>query len=167
MESRITAFLGLVVVIAGCGGSLSDEQRKAVRERMEENKIVRVTEAEITEAAYSAGRKLVQTLDSLANDSVQLQAFLNRRPEKIRYLTPDAANARLLEKQLIDAYLADESGSFQDNVQEVRNTQGGSDSLLYTMPVITKRADGIDQLEGVWNIWLSRKALILEMAKGH
>lgn len=166
MELRFTTLLALLVA-AGCGGSLSDEQRKALREKMEENKIVRVTEGEITEAAYARGRSLVQALDSLANDPAQLQAFLNNRPEKIRYIRPDASNARALEKQLIDAYLADTSGSFQDNVQKVRNASGDFDSLLYTKPVTTRLPDGSDRLEGVWNIWLPRKMLILNMGKQH
>lgn len=164
MKLKIT-ILSLLLIIVGCGGSLSDEQRRAMRERMEESKIVRVTEAEITEAAYAEGRRVVHALDSLANDSSRLHAFLNNRPVKIRYITPDASNARMLEKQLIDAYLADESGSFQDNVQKVRNADGDFDSLLYTKPVVTQQSDGSDQLEGVWNIWVSRKDLILEMGR--
>lgn len=164
MKLRMTLLLALLIT-AGCGGSLSDEQRKAVRERMEKNKIVRLTEAEITEAAYAKGRSLVQTLDSLVNDTARLETFLSKRPEKIRYITPNASNARALEKQLIDAYLADESRTYQDNVQNVRNTQGDFDSLLYTRPVTRKLSDGTDQLEGVWNIWLSRKALILDMGE--
>lgn len=166
MEFKMTVLLALLIT-AGCGGSLSDEQRKAMRKRMEENTIVRVTEAEITEAAYAEGRSLMQTLDSLADDSAGLQAFLNKRPETIRYITPNALTARALEKQLMNAYLADESGSFQDNVQKVRNASGDFDSLLYTKPVTSQLPGGSDRLEGVWNIWLSRKALILQMGKEH
>ena len=166
MKSKKTVLITLLIA-AGCGGSLSDEQRKAVRERMGENKIVRITEAEITEAAYAEGRLLVLILDSLAHDSARLEAFMEKRPETIRYITLNATNARALEKQLIDAYLADESGSYQDNVQKVRNASGDFDSLLYTKPVVTQLPDGADQLEGVWNIWLSRKALILNMGEQH
>ena len=77
----------------------------------------------------------------------------------------DAALRRVLEQQLIEAYLADESGSMQDNVQEKRNGQGDYDSLLYTRPVTKTLPDGSEQLEGVWNIWLSKKELILSIGK--
>jgi hypothetical protein len=155
----------LLLAIFGCGGSLSDEQRRQMRERMDENKIVRITEVEITEAAYAKGRTLVKTLDSMASDSAQLEAFLKNQLGRIRFITPDATNARLLEKQLIDAYLADASGAFRDNVQKLRNAGDDFDSLLYTKPVTKKLPDGSDQLEGVWNIWLPKRELVVELGK--
>lgn len=153
------------VVLMACGGTLSDEQRRQMLEKMEDNKILRITEAEITEAAFTQGRKLVKTLDSLKADSARLRLFLQGQGGKVKFLTPQTSNARLLEKQLIDAYLADTAGVFQDNVQKLRTTGGDFDSLLYTKPVVTRLPDGTDQLEGVWNIWLPKRDLVMEIGK--
>lgn len=162
---RIFAIVITVIILSSCGGSLSDEQRRQMREKMEQNKIVRVTEVEITEAAFSEGRTHVQTLDSLAADSASLMKYINSSGGAIRFLRPGEETNRLLEKQLIDAYLADPSGAFQDNVQKVRNSQGDFDTLLYTKPVTRKLPDGADELVGVWNIRLARKDLVAHISK--
>lgn len=152
-------------IFISCGGSLPDEQRKQMREKMEENKILRVTEAELTEAAFAEGRTIAVKLDSLLKDSTALASFLRENNESIRFLRPGHADAHTLEKQLIDAYLADPSGAFQDNVQKVRNDQGDFDTLLYTKPMTKKLSDGRVELIGVWNIWLPKKDLVLEIGK--
>lgn len=151
--------------LVSCGGSLSDEQRKEMKQKMEENKIVRVTDVEITEAAFSEGRETVAKLDSLASDSSLLDSFLEESQGRIHFLKPGGTEMHVLETQLIDAYLADPSGAFQDNVQEVRNAQGSADTLLYTKPVTKKLADGREELIGVWNIWLPKKELIVEISR--
>lgn len=156
------AFLFLLV---SCSGSLSDEQRKQMHEKMEENKIVHVTEAEITEAAFDRGRTAVKTLDSLGSDSVAVEAFIRSYRGSVHFIKPGDETIRLLEQQLIDAYLGDPSGSFQDNVQAVRNEKGDTDSLLYSKPVLRKLPDGQDALLGVWNIWLSKKELVKEIGR--
>ena len=152
-------------IFLSCGGSLPEEQRKQMREKMEENKILRVTEAEIMEAAFREGRNTVAKLDSLDADSLSLKSFLKGKKGRIRFLKPGSSSAHMLEKQLIDAYLADASGTFQDNVQEVRNEHGSFDTLLYTKPVMRELPDGREQLLGVWNIWLSKKELVLDIGR--
>lgn len=136
-----------------------------MHEKMESSKIVRVTEIEITEAAFAKGRKIVKTIDSLGADAASVDSFLKGSSERVRFLTPDASNAHILEQQLVEAYLAAETGSLQDNVQKLRTPQGDFDSLLYTKPVTTKLPDGSEVLEGVWNIWLPKKDLVLEIGK--
>jgi hypothetical protein len=117
------------------------------------------------EAAFTEGRNTVVKLDSLDSDSLRLRSFLNENEGRIHFLKPGSSTANVLEKQLIDAYLADPSGPFQDNVQEVRNPDGGFDTLLYTKPVTRKLPDGRDELLGVWNIWLPKKELVLEIGR--
>lgn len=155
----------LLLFLFSCGGSLSDEQRRQMREKMELNKIVRVTEAEITEAAFAKGRRIMDTLDSMKNDSTKLKAYLKANAARVHYIQPGKSNARALEQQLVDAYLADESGAMPDNVQEKRDARGNYDSLLYTKPVTKKLPDGSDRLDGIWNIWISKKELVLEIGK--
>jgi hypothetical protein len=152
-------------LVFGCGGSLTDEQRQQMKEKMELNKIVRVTDAEITEAAFEKGRETLGIIESFKGDSAKIDSLIKINNGSIRYIRPGISNALELEQQLVDAYLADESGSFRDNVQEVRNANGDFDSLLYSKPNVTKLPDGSDQLNGVWNIWLRKKELVLEIAK--
>lgn len=148
-----------------CGGSLSDEQRKEMKKKMEMNKIVRVTEVEIMEAALTKGRNLMEALEELEKDSARLDSFVRIHDGRIRFIVPGAPGARDLERQLLEAYLADKSGSLQDNVQKLRNESGDFDSVLYTKPVIRTTAQGKDELHGVWNLWLSKKDLVLEASK--
>lgn len=162
---RIFLAFGACLVLFSCGGSLSDEQRKRMHEKMEANKIVRVTEVEIMEAAFAEGRETVLKLDSLSADSSALASFLNQHEGRIHFLKPGQSETHMLEKQLIDAYLNDPSGAFQDNVQELRNNQGNFDTLLYTKPVTKKLADGRDELVGVWNIWLPKKELVVGISR--
>jgi uncharacterized membrane protein len=161
---KAAVFLVSMALIA-CGGSLSDEQRKEMREKMEMNKIVRVTEVEITEAAFSKGRQTIKHLEQLKSDSAELISYLEINRDRIRFIRPGASTARALEQQLLEAYLADTSGSSSDNVQKVRNDQGDFDSMLYTKPEIEKMQDGTTKLRGLWSIWMGKKELVLEIGK--
>lgn len=155
----------LIFILAGCGGSLSDEQRKQMHEQMDMHKIMRVTEVEITEAAFAKGRETIQALERFQGDSTRLDSVIKINYGRVRYIQPGKSNALALEQQLIDAYLADESGSLHDNVQKLRNADGDFDSVLYTKPVMTRLSDGSEKLDGVWNVWLPKKQLILEIGK--
>jgi hypothetical protein len=161
---KLSALL-FTFILLGCGGSLTDEQRKQMKKNMELNKIVRVTEVEITEAAFDKGRETIEIIESFKGDSTKIDSIIDVSKGRIHYIRPGISNAQELEQQLVDAYLADESGIPRDNVQKVRNNDGGFDSLLYTKPVVTKLPDGSDQLVGVWNIWLPKKELILEIGR--
>ncbi len=154
-----------VVLLVACSGSLSDEQRRQMREKMEENKIVRVTEVEITEAAFEEGRRVVAILDSLEADSAGTEVFAAEYSGDIRFLTPGATTARPVEQQLLDAYLTDPSASLDDNVQNIRDENGNVDSLLYTKPRTRKLQDGGNELIGVWNIWLAKKDVVMEISR--
>lgn len=155
----------IAIVLFSCGGSLSDEQRKQMKEKMEANRIVRVTEVEIMEAAFEEGRQVVHRLDSLQGNPTGLKSFKESYPGQIHFITPGESTGHLLEQQLIDAYLADPGGAFQDNVQEVRKASGEFDTLLYTKPVMKKLPDGSDELLGVWNIWLPKKELVIGIGR--
>ena len=165
MKIATISFVLLFALLAGCGGTLTDEQRKQMHEKMELNKIVRVTEAEITEAAFASGRSVMKTLDSLKSDSAKLHSYVRNNKGRIHYVQPGVTNARALEQQLVEAYLADESGAMADNVQEKRDAQGEYDSLLYTKPITKKLPDGSEELEGIWSVWLTKKELVLEIGK--
>lgn len=132
---------------------------------MELHKIKKVSEAEITDAAFTKGRELMSSIEELHGDSVKINSLIKSEEGRIRWVAPGNKNALALEQQLIDAYLSSPHGSVQDNVQLIRNATGNSDSVLYSKPVVKKLSNGTEQLEGVWNIWLSKKQLILGMKK--
>jgi hypothetical protein len=153
-----------LLLIVGCTGSLTEEQRKAVKEDMESHQIKKVSDAELTEAAFAKGRQITMEIQNLKNDSVRIDSFINANKGKIRWLIPGNTNALDIEKQLIDAYMASAAGEAQDNVQKIRGSDGArGDSILYSKPVVVKQKDGTEVLTGVWNIWLSRKELIRAM----
>lgn len=164
---QLYAMRYFIVILAGvlvsCGGSLSDEQRKKLREGVALHEIKKVSELEITEAALEKGRSIVKTMEG-GTDKVDLDSLMASTGSTIKFLTP-GAHALEIEKQLIDAYVAAEPGSQVENLQPIRKADGTVDSLLYTQPKLSKQPDGTDKLEGVWNIWLSQKEIVLSITK--
>lgn len=148
-------------MITACGGSISDEQRKQMLEAREEQSIQKVTDAQITEAAFEKGREVVKGLNEKTAPS-QLESLSADQEVKIRWVVPGATNALEVEKQLIDAYINSViMGEEQiDNVQKV-----GTDSLLYTKALVITRPDSSIEVRGTWNVWISKKKLILGMNK--
>lgn len=161
MKNIWFAFVALCLL--ACDNKLSDEQRKAMRENMELHKIKKVSDAEITEAAYAEGRAVVSKLAPLINDSLKLKAAIAEFKGRVRLIRPGKDNAVAIEQELVDAYLADESGGAPDNIQKIRRNNVDSDSILYTKPALTRLADGSDRLDGIWSVWLSRKEVIIKM----
>src|SRR6185436_17822125 len=125
----------LTCILFACGGTLTDEQRKKMKEASEQQAIIKVTDAEITEAAFAKGRAVMESLTKPDQaDSVSQIAHV-----KIHWLKPGGGDAMEIEQQLIDAYINSviEGVPLQDNVQNI-----GMDSVLYTKPVVLTRPDG-------------------------
>ncbi len=150
-------FLVMLVFLCSCGGSLSDEQRRKIREDMKQHQIVRISDAEITAAAFENGRALM----NIINKNNQRLPDSAKRYCTIRWIVPGSTNAREIENQLIEAYLESSiNGGMEDNVQKI-----GTDSILYTKPVTEKLADGSETVKGMWCIQIAKKQLILAMKK--
>jgi hypothetical protein len=151
-----------------CGGSLSDEQRKKLREGMEKQQIVKVTDAEIVTAASEQGKSIFGELEKMGFDTTAIDALAKDHKVKIRWVVPGASNAREMEKQLIEAYvLGAATGAVQDNIQKIRSNpenETAYDSLLYSKPMMSRLPDGTDKLEGIWNIYLSKKEVVLSIS---
>lgn len=145
--------------LAACGGSLSDEQRRQMREASEQQAIIKVTEAEIIDAAFAKGRSVMTRLNQGNPDTTNVST---EEIVRIHWLAPGKAHGLEIEQQLIEAYLNSllTGTPLQDNVQKI-----GEDSLLYTNPVVITRADSSIEIKGTWNIWMSKKELILSMGK--
>jgi len=128
---------------------------------MQQHKIVKVTDAEITEAAFTTGRQIMKGVNTKGDNAKTLDSLSHANHAKIKFLVPGAANALEIENQLIEAYLAsDVNGGMEDNIQRL-----GADSLLYTQPVTEKMKDGAETVKGIWSIRFSKKDLILGMQK--
>jgi hypothetical protein len=153
------------IFLFSCGGTLSEEQRKRMKEQMELHKIRRVTDVEITEAAFTKGRAILTTLQRTQLTDATIDSLQKASNGKFNWLTVSNPGKTETEKQLFEAYRGSELSSAQDNIQKLRRSDGtDSDSLLYTKPVFEKSND-TQELIGVLSIWLSRKQLILEMPK--
>lgn len=151
-------FILFTVLLCACGGSLTDEQRREMKKAREQQAIVKVSDAEIVDAAFAKGREVMKQLKTNPDTSVVSQA----QTVKIHWLAAGKANGLKMERQLIDAYLQSllDGMPLQDNVQKI-----GTDSLLYTNPVVVTRADSSIEITGTWNVWISKRDLILAMGK--
>jgi hypothetical protein len=157
-------FVSVALFVCACGGSLTDEQRKKMREEMELHKIRKITEVDITEAAYTTARTLISILEHAENNPHKIDSLAAASKTRIRWIVPGKSTAEGVEQQLIESYIAGaESGSLQDNLQRIRNAEGETDSLLFTRPVVKNLPDGAVKVEGTWNVTMSQKQVILEM----
>jgi hypothetical protein len=149
---RFGCLVIISVVAISCGGGLTDEQRKKIKNEMETNQIKKISEAEITEATMTNGRRLAEILKnpSIADSLAKVENV------KIKWLQAGQEDVTDMERQLIEAYLTQLTGGSMDNVQKI-----GTDSLLYTVPVIVKREDGVDEVRGIWSIYFTRKQIVL------
>lgn len=152
----------LLLVATACGGTLSDEQRKQMRERMEAGEIRKVTDAELTEAAFEFGRMIsgiVEKKDPGLENSSLIDSLEKQFNVRILTLQPNDTMLLSVEKQIIEAYT---SGSgvvrLSDNVQRMNN-----DSLLYTKPVVRELPDGSAQFEHAVGIRMPVKSVVLSM----
>ena len=151
----------------GCGGSLSEEQRKKLHDGMDKQKIVKLSDSEIMSASLDHGRVVFDALEKIKFNPSKVDSVANKYEVKVRWITPGTGDALEVESQLIEAYVVGaETGSVQDNVQGLRE-KGNTDydSLLYSRPIVTPMADGAVNVEGVWNIYMSKKNIVLSAAK--
>jgi hypothetical protein len=158
----ITAFL------LGCGGSLSDEQRKKLHEGMEDQRIMRVSDSEIVTASLEYGRTIYGAMEQINFDAARLDSIERHYHVNIHLIKPGSSNALEVENQLIEAYVAGaETGSVQDNIQKlhVANNTETYDSLIYTRPKVSPLPDGAVKVEGIWNIHFAKKDVVRSLAE--
>jgi hypothetical protein len=155
------------VLLMACGGSLSDDQRKRLHEGIDKQKIVKMSDSEIMSAALDQGRVIFDALDKLKFDPSKVDSVAKKYEVKVRWLTPGTNTGLEVENQLIEAYVVGaETGSIQDNVQGLHGPNTTDyDSLLYSRPVVTPMPDGAVNVEGVWNIYMAKKAIVLSAAR--
>src|SRR6478609_9203335 len=147
-----------LIALMSCGGSLSDEQRKRLHDGMEEQKIVKISDSEIVSAAMEQGRAFYSAIEKVSFDKAKVDSVA--RVYKVKAVQLDInssnSNAKEMEKQLLDAYIsAAATGSMPDNIQKIHNGNNTEyDSLIYSKPIVVIK-DGVENVTGVCNIYLS------------
>jgi hypothetical protein len=156
--------VGILLVMAGlvaCTGSLTDEQRKRIRESMEQGEIKKVTESEIMQSAFDYGRQVsaaIETTDKSFTNLAKLDSLEQAYQVEIVILEKGNKSLRDKEKQLLDAYLSDAGNN--DNVQLI-----GVDSILYTKPYVRERFDGSNEFIRALGLRITRKQVVLSIKK--
>jgi hypothetical protein len=158
MNKTVIVVFVLAVIAVACGGSLSSEQRKKIRENMEAGAIKKVSDAELTEAAFAYGRLIVKEIKAGSNQEV-IDSLQNAFGVEILYMQPGDSMLRSVEKQIIEAYTSG-TGTVDvgDNIQKM-----GSDSILYTKPVMIERPDGSLEFTKALAIRMPKKQIILSI----
>jgi hypothetical protein len=149
----------IVLLLVACTGSLSDEQRKRIKQSMEEGEIKKVSEAQITEAAFVYGRNLASVLDKRdkeLSNQVLLDSLSTAFQVEIISLQPENNGLRNVERLVLEAYA--ESKESSDNIQKM-----GSDSLLYTKPIMSENPDGSTKFLKALGIRMTRKQIVVSI----
>ena len=126
---------------------------------MEQGQIKKLTESQITEAAFAYGRSvatLVEKKDKLQANSLLIDSIAKANNVEIISLQSDNNQLRGVEKQLLEAYLT--GGSSSDNIQKE-----GTDSLIYTKPILREHPDGSTEFLKAIGIRMTRKQVVLSI----
>lgn len=154
----------LLLVIFACNGRLTDEQKKKMRDNMKAHEIVKISDAEITEAAFQYGRTISKKIKAQHSQNLS-QQLTNELQEqyhvKIYPLTPGDSLLKEIEQQLIEAYTT-AAADFEppDNIQKI-----GKDSLLYTLPIMETQPDGSAHFQYALGILMHKKDVILSIKR--
>ncbi len=149
----------IVVVLVSCTGSLSDSQKDRIKESMEQGQIKKVSEAQVIEAAFTYGRKIagqVNNSDKNLAKTTLLDSLSQAYQVVIVSLQPDNQTMRGVERKLLEAYM--NGGASDDNIQKM-----GTDSLLYTMPIVGEKPDGSNEFLKAIGIRMTRKQVVLSI----
>lgn len=148
-----------LLAMVSCGGSLSDEQKRGLKEGMEANQIKKISEAEIMDAAFKLGRKISEEVQKAGVENETTSRLETEHHVKIYPLQQGDSLLLQIEQQLIEAYTsADANLELSDNVQKI-----GTDSLLYTVPIMEKVESGAMQFKYALGILMPQKEVILSI----
>ncbi len=129
---------------------------------MEAKSIKKISDAELTEAALAYGRsmtKIIEGRDKSLNNRKFLDSLERIYGVQILSMQPSDSLLRGVEKKIIEAYTSggDLSG-IGDNLQNM-----GTDSLLYTKPLMMERPDGSLEFDKALAIRIPKKQVILSI----
>ncbi len=155
-----TLLVLVVLILTACGGTLTDEQRKKVKQDMKDHALKKVNEADITEAAFTIGRNVSKIITKVSiNNTKAIDSLQSAYHVKIVSLRPSDELMKGIEKQLIDAYTSGSgNGEISDNVQRL-----GQDSILYTKPIMKELPDGSLQFNYAIGVRMPKKEVVLQI----
>lgn len=148
----------VLLTLLGCGGSLSEEQRRQLREAQEHQAIRRINEADLLAEAFTRGREIAEILRDRKPEELPLDSIGQANQVVIRWRALAHSDALDIERQLIEAYVvaASTGSAIADNVQRL-----GTDTLLYTLPITRYRPDSVLEVAGVWSIRMATRNVVL------
>ncbi len=156
-------FLSLMIILmAGCGGTLNQEQREFMREGMKSTKVRRVTPSQLTQAAWEKGTSIQKSIgpDTWLANHEQINSLQQETGTRI-YLLKNPAELSGKPKEILEAYQsAEDPADLRENVQKI-----GLDSVLYTFPVTFERPDGSKVFSHAVAIGMSVKLIIQSLPK--
>lgn len=145
MRNGIIVLLMLLILV-GCGGSLSEKQRKAFKEEMKDREIKKLSEEEIYKQALDDGQSLMTQLEN----GLTVEQAMKKCGCGISFIENENQDLTIIEKELFEAYQYNPKGT--DNIQKE------DDWLIYSKPVV----EG-DSLIGVWFIKFPKKGIVKEL----
>ncbi len=153
-------FVAFALLLFSCGGSLSSEQRKKMRENMEAGSLKKVSDADLTEAAFAYGRKITKIIEDHKSNSPKFIDSLEKVYDvQIIFMQPSTSELRAVERKIIEAYTSGNgSVDLGDNLQKM-----GNDSLLYTKPMMKERPDGSLEFTKALGLRMHKKPIILSI----
>ena len=129
---------------------------------------MKVTDDEIVATGLDEGRAIFALLEKRDFSPNSIDSIATVKGVRIHWTKPGDKNSQAIEQQLIDAYVNSMvAGNLQDNIQKLyrQNDPSNYDSLVYSKPIVKPMADGVENLEGVWNIYISRKSIVIAAGK--
>jgi len=122
-------------------------QRKKLKEGMELNTLKKVSDAQLTEAAFDMGRKLAMIVQKFSlDDKERIDSLQEAYKIRILRLQPGDSLLLALEQQNCRSlYCRVKPGSTQRQHQSI-----GVDSLLYTRPVMKQLPNGEVEFSMRW-----------------
>lgn len=155
-------FLIVLLLATACGGTLSDEQRKQLRERMKSDEIKRVTEGELMDASFVFGRNIasiIEKRDPGMMDRKLIDSLEAAYEVRIVSIQPGDSLLLGIESKLIEAYTSS-AGMVEvaDDVQKI-----DVDSVLYTKPIMRERPDGSVEFTRALSIHMPTRSVILSI----
>lgn len=150
---RILIALFTCTLLFGCGGSLTEDQREALKEEKESRKIRKISEDDIYEKTLQIGREVMKEMNS--NDLIA--EVENKHKVDIIRVNESTPGLDVKEKEIWELYknsdwtTADEE---QENIQKI-----GLDYLIYTVPVVAEKEDSVF-LSAVWMVRIERREVV-------
>lgn len=128
----------LILVTWGCNAGLPEEQRKALREEMENREVKRVSEHEIFRKALEMGKTVATEIGDTLTPGV-----MQKHNVEVKIVgLADTLGLSETELKVLKAYLyAPEPGALEDNIQKE-----GDKHLIYSKPILNAAGDSLREL---------------------